>query len=219
MLPDDVVGLFEGGGVGGGDQLVEGGHEVGDLLRAVHPGDPVVAAGDDAQQLPVGGAVVGDGDGVVAGDRLQVEDVLQGGVGPDVGIGGDIPRLIRLDPGDHSRLVLDRLGAVDKGDAALSGQGDCHLLAGDRLHDCRNQRDVHHQRAFLFPLAVLDDRGAEADVGRDTIGRGKARDQQVFAKGMGRFFIDKCHLLLSYSVRRDPLAAQAHSRAPPQGDY
>ena len=78
----------------------------------------------------------------------------------DVGIADDKARLIALDAGDHRGLALDGLRAVDKGNAALLGQGDGHLVVGNRLHDGGDQRDVRMDRAGLLALAELDDRGA-----------------------------------------------------------
>ena len=60
VLPDDVIGFFEVGGGGGGNQPLDGGHKVpdGDILS--HAGYAVITAGDHAQQFAVGGAVGGN---------------------------------------------------------------------------------------------------------------------------------------------------------------
>ena len=183
VVPDDVVGFLQGSGLGSGDQLLTGGHEGGDLVIGVHTGDAVVAAGDDAQQLAVGGAVGGDGHGGEAVAVLQSQHVGQGVVGGQVGSGGDEAGLVALDTGDHSGLILDGLGAVDEADAALLGQSDGQGVIGDGLHDGRGHGDVQGQGRLLDALAVLDQGGAQGDVGRDALLGSVTGDQQVLAEG------------------------------------
>ncbi len=60
-------------------------------------GEAVVTAGDDAHELAVRGAVVGDGHGGVAGALLQLHDLLQGHVGSKVGVALDEASLVVLD--------------------------------------------------------------------------------------------------------------------------
>ena len=48
VLPDDVVGLLEGGALRRPDELFKGGHESGDLGVRLHAAHPVVPAGDNA---------------------------------------------------------------------------------------------------------------------------------------------------------------------------
>ena len=200
MLPDDVVGFLQGGGVGGGNQVLKLRHEVPDPGIGCHAADPVIPAGDDAHQLPGGGAVAGDGHGGMAGALLQLQDIRQGGIGADVAVAGDKARLVALDAGHHSGLLLDGLAAVDKGDSALPRQGNGHLFAGDRLHDGGGEGDVHGKGTLLPPLAELYQRGAKADISGDAFRRGIAGHQEVFAKGMGGFAEIKRHafLLLSF---------------------
>ena len=194
VVPDDVVAVVQGGVFRGSDQLLNGGHEGGDrsVIRGVV--DAVIAGGHDAQQLAARGAVGGDGDGGVAGACLQLQHIMQGGSGGQVGVGNDVTGLEALDAADHSGLVLDALGAVDEGDAALTGQRDGQLIAGDRLHDGADHRDIHFQRAALLALAVLDQRGLEADSRGDILSRRVARHQQVLAKGTGGFFVKISHI-------------------------
>ena len=161
--------------------------------------DAVIAGSHDAQQLAVGGAVGGDGDGGVAGAGLQLQHIMQGGSGGQIGVGDDVACLEALDAADHSGLVLDALGAVDEGDAALTGQRDGQLIAGDRLHNSADHGDVHFQRAGLLALAVLDQRGLEADRRGDVLGRRVARHQQVLAKGTGGFFVKISHVQTPFS--------------------
>ena len=193
VVPDDVVAVMQAGGGGGRDQLVQRGHELGDLEVHRHAGQAVVAAGHDAQQLAVGGAVVGDSDGGVTGAGLEVEHIAQGSLRGQVGVGGDKALLVGLDAADHIGLLLNGLGAVDEGDTALLGQGNRQLLTGDGLHDGGDHRDVHFQRAGFLALAVLDQRGFQADSRRDTLRGGVAGDQQIFTKGTGRLGKIICH--------------------------
>ena len=137
VLPDNIVGFLQSGAFAGADQLFKGCHEAVDLFAGIHPGYPVVPAGDKAQELAVGGTILSDRHSGVAGPFLQLQHVRQGGVRPDIGVAGDKAGLVALDPGDHGGLALHALGAVDKGDAALLCQGDCHPIIRNRLHDCR----------------------------------------------------------------------------------
>ena len=70
VLPDDVVGFLEGGTLLGIDEGSKRRHELADRLVGGHAADPVVTAGDDAQQRAVGSAVVGDRNGGMAGAFL-----------------------------------------------------------------------------------------------------------------------------------------------------
>ena len=192
---------MQGGVLRRGDQLAHRGHEGGDRRVVGGVVDAVIAGSDDAQQLAGGGAVVGDGDGGVAGAGLELQHVVEGGVGAEVGVGHHIAGLIGLDPADHGGLVLDALGAVDEGDAALTGQRNGQVLARDRLHDGADHRDVHLKGALLLPFAVLDQGGLEADCSGHVLRGGVAGDQQIFAEGTGGFFIKICHDNLLFSCQ------------------
>ena len=63
VIPNNIVGLLEGGAQRRGHQLLAGGHEGGDLLIAAHAGNAVVTTGDDTQQLTIGLGILGDGHG------------------------------------------------------------------------------------------------------------------------------------------------------------
>ena len=67
VVPDDVVCDLEAGICRSGDQLVKWSHELLNLNAALHAGNAVVAAGDNAEQLTVGGAVFRNGHGRMAG--------------------------------------------------------------------------------------------------------------------------------------------------------
>ena len=193
VVPDDVVAVVQGGVGRSSDQLFNGGHKGGDagIVRGVV--DAVIAGGHDAQQLAARSAVGSDGDGGVTGACLQFQHVMQGGSGSQIGIGHHIAGLEALDAAHHGGLVLDALRAIDKGNAALTSQCNGQLIAGDRLHDGADHGDIHLQRALLLPLAVLDQRGLQADRRRHILRRGIAGDQQVLAKGAGGFFVEISH--------------------------
>ena len=193
VVPDDVVAVVQRGVGRSGDQLFNGGHKSGNagVVRGVV--DAVIAGGHDAQQLAVRSAVGSDGDGGVAGACLQLQHVMQGGGGSQIGIGHHVTGLEALDAAHHGSLVLDALRAIDKGNAALTSQCNGQLIAGDRLHDGADHGDIHLQRALLLSLAVLDQRGLQADRRGHILRRGIAGDQQVLAKGAGGFFVEISH--------------------------
>ena len=120
------------------------------------------------------------------GAFFQCENVVEGCVGLDVGVGDDESGFIGFHAGDHCRFVFDALGTVDKRDAAFPCEGDRHAVVGDRLHNRGDQRDVCIDCGFLS-AAVFDDGGTEADVCGHTLAGGVARDEQVFAEGVGGF--------------------------------
>ena len=126
VIPDDVVAVVQRGVLRSSDQLLDGGHERGDGGVIGGVVDAVITRSHNAQQLAVGGAVSGDGDGGVAGAGFQLQHVVQGGSGSQVGVGDDITGLVALDAADHGSLVLNALRAVDEGHAALTGQ--CNVL-------------------------------------------------------------------------------------------
>ena len=145
----------------------------------------------------MGRAVIRDGNGGVARAGLEVEHIAKGGLRRQVGVRGDKALLVGLDAADHISLLLNGLRTVDEGDAALLGQRNGQLLAGDGLHDGRDHRDVHFQRAGLLALAVLDQRGFQADSRGDAFRGGIPRNQQIFTKSTGRFGKIVCHNTLS----------------------
>ena len=208
VVPDDIVAVVQAGAGRGGHQLLDGGHELGDFQLAAHAGQAVIAGSHQAQQLAVGTAVVGNGDGGMAGTDFQVQHIGQGGLRRQVGVRSDKALLVRLDAADHVGFRLDALGAVDKRDAALLGQRDRQILAGNRLHDGRHHGDVHGQGAFFLPLAVFDQRGPQTDAVGDTLGRRITGNQKIFAKGAGRLAEIVCHLLLLFFVAPGRLGRQ-----------
>ena len=194
VIPDDVVAVVQGGVLRCSDQLFKRGHEGGDrgIIRGVV--DAVVTRCNNAQQLAARSAIGSDGNGGVAGACLQLQHIVQGGSGGQVGIGHDITSLEALDAAHHGSLVLNALRAVDEGHAALTGQCNGQLIARDRLHDGADHGNIHLQGALLLALAVLDQRGLEADSRGDILCRGIAGDQQIFTESAGRFFIEISHV-------------------------
>ena len=187
MVPDDVVGRLQRGAVRSHHQLLARGHEVGHLLVQRHAGEPVVALGHDAEQFAVGAAVVGDGHGGVPVLLLQGHHLLERHVRREVRIGSDEAGLVVLYAGHHGGLVFDGLVAVDERQAALGGERYGHLVVGDGGHDGRHHGHGKGERAVLLALAVLHQRGLQADARRDAVGRRVARNQQVLVECAGRF--------------------------------
>ena len=194
VVPDDVVAVVQGGVGRSGDQLFNGGHKGGNtgIVRGVV--DAVIAGSHDAQQLAARSAVGSDGDGGVAGACLQLQHIVQGGSGGQIGVGHDITSLEALDTAHHSGFVFNALRTVDEGHTALTSQCNGQLIAGDRLHDGADHGDIHLQRALFLTLAVLDQRGLEADSSGNVFSGGIAGDQQVFTESAGRFFIEISHV-------------------------
>ena len=182
VIPDDVVGDLEGGVLGGGDQLLERGHELGDLLLAGHAGQAVVALGDDAEQLAVGGSIVGDGHGGVTRLLLQGHNLVKRHVGGKVGVGLDETSLVVLHAGDHGGFLLDGLVAVDEAQTALGCQGDGHVVVGHGGHDGADHGDIERKRALFLALAVLDQRGFQAHRRRNARSRRMTRYQKILVE-------------------------------------
>ncbi len=184
MVPDDVVGLAEGGLRRSGHQLVQRGHEFADLDVRAHPGNAIIAAGDDALELAVGRAVLRHRDGGKAVPGLQGQHVRQGVVRRQVGGRYHEAGLVALDPADHGGFILDALRAVDKRNSALLGQRNGQLIIRNGLHDGGDDRDVQLNRRFFLAFAVLGQGSLQADVLRDAILPRIPWDQQIFVEGV-----------------------------------
>ena len=152
VVPDDVVGNLEANVLVAHDELLTRGHELGDLLLVVIAAGAVVTAGDDTQELALGGAVVGDRHSGVAGLLLELDDLLHGHVGGQRGIGLNEASLVILDGLDHGGLGLGGLRTVDEGQAALGSERDTHVDARDGLHDGGNHGDVQGDCRLLTAL-------------------------------------------------------------------
>ena len=203
VIPDDVVGVLQSRALGCGDQLVEGSHEGLDLLIHFHAADAVVAAGDDTQQLTGSGAVIGNGDGGMTVFLLERDNVCQGLIGTDIGVGYDKAGLVFFDTANHLSLLLDRLRAVNEGNTALLGKGNRHLVIGNGLHDCGNQRDIHRDRRLLA-LLEFDQRSLQGDVRGNVLSTGITGNQQILRKGMGgcvKIVSHVCSLLFLHDTK------------------
>ncbi len=187
VIPDDVVGGLQRGAIRSHHELLARRHEVGHLLVHGHAGEAVVALGHDAEQLTVGASVIGDGHGGMPVLLLQSHYLLERHVGGEVCVGGDEAGLVVLHAGHHGGLVLDGLVAVDERQTALGGERHGHLVVGHGGHDGGNHRHGKRERALLLALAVLHQRGLQADARRNAIGRRMARNQQVLVECAGRF--------------------------------
>ena len=199
VLPDNVVGLAEARTLRRGDELFGGGHELADGRGRIHAADAVVAAGDDAEKLAVAAAVLGDGHGGVTRLLLERKHVIKAVSHAEIRVAEHKARLMILHAAHHLRLLLNGLRDVDKGDTALAGERDTHLLAGHGLHDGGDHGDVHGE-GTLLTTAELDDGGLERDVFGDILGGGIAGNEQVFAKGTGGFFKVKGHNTPRFNV-------------------
>ena len=192
VLPDEVVGNLKGGAVLGADGLVGRSHEILDLAVTGIARHAVIAGGNDAAELAVRGAVLGDGHGGVAGAVEQLEDLGERHVGGKGGVRDDEARLIRLDLTNHRGLVVGALGAVDKRDAAFLSKRDGELGTGYRLHDGRDHRNVEGDRRLLAALELAE-RGLQGDVGGDVLRRGITRNEQVLREGVRFSLEERCH--------------------------
>ena len=152
VVPDDVVGNLEADVLVTHDELLTRGHELGDLRLVVIATGAIVTAGDDAQELTLGSAVVGDRHGGVTGLLLELDDLLHGHVGGQRGIGLNETGLVILDGLDHSGLGLGALGTVNEGQATLGSERDTHVDARDGLHDGGNHGDVQGDCRLLTAL-------------------------------------------------------------------
>ena len=152
VVPDDVVGNLEADVLVAHDELLARGHELGDLLLVVIAAGAIVTAGDDAQELALGSAIVGDRHGGVAGLLLELDDLLHGHVGGQRGIGLNETSLVILNGLNHSSLGLGGLRTVNEGQATLGSERDAHVDARDGLHDGGNHGDVQGDCRLLTAL-------------------------------------------------------------------
>ena len=152
IVPDDVVSNLEADVLVAHDELLTRGHELGDLRLVVIATGAIVTAGDDAQELTLRSAVVGNRHGGVTGLLLELDDLLHGHIGGQRGIGLNEAGLVILDGLDHSGLGLGALGTVNEGQATLGSERDTHVDARDGLHDGGNHGDVQGDCRLLTAL-------------------------------------------------------------------
>ena len=165
VVPEDIICLAEGHALGSGDDLVDGGHKGRYLCGGSHTADAVIAAGDNTHEPAAGRSIVCDRDSGVSGPFLERQNVHQRGVRADIGIAGNKSSLVALRAGDHGRLVLYRLGTVNKGNTAALSERDRQTVAGNRLHDCGNHGN-RELNGRLFTLAVFYERSFQRNVCR-----------------------------------------------------
>ena len=84
VLPDYIVGFGKGHPLLRIDDLLNRSHEVGNRCFRIHVVHAIVAAGDNADQFAVCGAVVSYCDSGVSGPFFQINDIVQGLVGAEV---------------------------------------------------------------------------------------------------------------------------------------
>ncbi len=191
-FPDDVVGFGERQVGVRVNETVKGSHEFRDRRVHRHARDAIIAAGDDAEELTSRLAVFGDGHRGVARLRFELQYFAEGRRRLDVRVAGDEAGFIAFDAAHHLRFLFRRLRAVDEGHAAFFREGDGHAVVGHCLHDGRDHRDIKAERR-LFAFLVFHQRRSKGDVCRNAMLGGVPRHEKVFAKGMGRFIIEKCH--------------------------
>ncbi len=171
VLVEDLLGLFECGSDGDGDEVFLGHHRVDAEVGA---GDEAeVAVGEDSDEL----FVLGDGD---AGDLVAAHDVECGGdglLGRD-GDGVDDHSAFRaLDLVDLAGLLLDGEVAVDYPEASLLGHGDGEARLGYGVHCGGHEGGVEGD--FFGEL------GLGADLGGDYFAEGGNEEYVIECQGFG----------------------------------
>ena len=193
VVPDDVIGNLKADVLVAHDELLTRGHELGDLRLVVIAAGAIVTAGDDAQELTLGGAVVGNRHSRVTGLLLELNDLLHGHVRGQRGIGLNETSLVILDGLDHGGLGLGALGTVNEGQAALSSERDTHVDARDGLHDGGNHGDVQGDCRLLTALKA-GQRRLKRDVVGDALRGRVTRDQQILRKRVGLTGKERSHV-------------------------
>ena len=200
VFPDDIVCFLQRGFPGCGDQFFPGGHEVRHLIGGVHAGNPVIPAGDDAQQLTGCAAVVGDGHGGKTVLFLQCQHVRQRMLRRQVGGGHHKAGLVIFHPAHHFRLILNGLGTIDEADAALLGQRNGQRIVGHGLHHSGGQGHIQADGRLLEAFAVLDQRRPQRDTVGNTVFRSIAGNQKILAEGVAGFRIIVRHWVFTSCI-------------------
>ena len=193
MLPDNVIRFFQRGLFLRIYKVIQLGHEIFDLCIRSHPAYPVVFVRYNSQQFSIGTAILSYRYSRMAGPLSQPEHILKRHLRRYIGIAHYEPRPVPLDFFDHPRLRFYRLRSIDKRQAAFLGQGNCKPVVRDRLHDCRNHRDIHRQFRLL-PLLKLHQRRLKAYFRWNTFHRRIAWNQKILAECPGWLLIIKCHV-------------------------
>ena len=194
------------------DEALKRCHELLDAHIHGHTGETIIAARNNAEQLAVRSAVIRDCNRRVSGLILQLEHIRERSGRREVRIRSHKALLVLLDTAHHVCLLLNALGAVDKGDTALSCERNGQLIAGDRLHDCRDHRNVHLERALLLALAETHQRGLKTYRSRNTLRGTVSRNQKILSECSRRFLKIVRHLLLLLSSSQLRLAAHVGTK-------
>ena len=179
---------FRAGAVGRGDELLARRHEFrAPGRRGLHAAHAVVAARDDAEQLAVGRAVLGDGDGGVAGLLLAAPARRPACASRrDVRVADDKTRLVALHASRPWPLRSRSTGEPKMNEIPPSCASAIAMRSSDTACITRIPWDRWHRVGRLLTPFELYDRGAQADIRRHTLRRGIARHQQIFIEGMQR---------------------------------
>ena len=149
-----------------------GGDQAGGCHRLTHgpvetPLELQVAVSDDPHEVLI---AVDDREPRDLEATHQAHRFAQGRVGRELDRVENHPALGALHPVDFSGLTIDRHVLVQHADAARTRHGDRHVRFRDRIHGCRDQRDVQLDAAgearLRADIARMNDRmpGNEQDV-------------------------------------------------------
>ena len=136
----DVAGFFNSGAGGGGNQAGKRGHHIlhQHVFVIVHSAH--IAAGDDAFQLSVG---IYYGEAGVTLVHHDVVDFFKRHVLAHRDGIRDDSVLKPFHAGDHGRLDVDGIVAVDDGEAAFTCQGNGQFRFGNGVHGRGKHGDFH----------------------------------------------------------------------------
>ena len=109
VVPDDVVGLVKVDAFLAHHQFLERSHYVLDFGVEGCARGTVVAAGNHAEELAVGGAVVGDAYGGESCAFLQINHITQSVFGSEVGVAHHKTGFVFLHLAHHLGLTFDGL--------------------------------------------------------------------------------------------------------------
>ena len=209
MLPDDVVCFLQRGILIRIDQILKFRHELGDLRLRSHPADAVILVRHDSKKLSSAFPVIRHRDGGMSRFLRDIEHVRQCHIRRHVGIAHHKSGPVTLHPSHHFHLLLNRLRAINKGQAAFLCQRDRKSVVGNRLHDRGYHRDVDG-KLRLLSFFISDQRCFQTHLRRNTV-RGRIPwNQKKFAESSGWFPIIKCHIFLLF----EPSASQGPPKPP-----
>ena len=172
MIPDNLVGLAQCQSHFTHNQLLKRSHEVFDLFIQRVSGDTIVTAGYQSQKMSVWRTVIRYSDSRVTGLAQQAEYVFQRMFRRQIRITGHKTGFKFLHFPHHFRLTGDGLRTEDKRESSVTRQLDGQFGTGNRLHDCRNERDVQFD-CCLCACRMFHQRSAQRDIGGYTLFGGK----------------------------------------------